>query len=172
MYYKTLLAFILAFPFTCQALASTANGILKDCFSLGIRDSRVGDKCINSRGEIFEWTGNLSFTNGGWKDSTGLIWSAHYNGANANPDSLSYVEAKQACADLDARLPTKEELDRANSKEFFFEPVDSHYNSIFWTATQSIDSTGKSCMVYVDIMAHQDFCYHPDQTAAAICVKQ
>jgi hypothetical protein len=155
-----------------NAVASETPKTLLSCSKFWtIASPQVGDRCENLAAEIFEWTGATVFKDGGWKDSTGLVWTASYAGVNSNPDSLSIAEAQNTCANLGARLPTKNELIRAATKEFFYSPLDAHYNDLFWTSTASVDYSGKACTFSVEITDNKAGCFSYQTRGAAFCVK-
>lgn len=152
--------------FICTIALASAGSDLISCNAFW-SPKPEGQKCITSSGAIFLFSSDFSEIGGAVVDTDGLIWARYTSPTTGLPDRLTQSEAKNSCARVGGRLPTKAEMIRADSQRFY-EAVNTHYSSAFWTSTISSDTEG-TCAFYVEINTHKAYC--STNTASALCVK-
>jgi hypothetical protein len=80
-------------------------------FDLDVHTQAVGFKCITKKGKWFELVSRNGFVEA-WKGPDGTIWSDEligYSSTNA-VEGLSFDDAKKKCSDLQASLPSPQDL--------------------------------------------------------------
>ncbi len=93
-----------------QAPSQTPSQPPEPCSSIDLRNAKLHDKCITSKGSVFERVSRVGFGEA-WKGPDGLIWGDRV-GSNNYPDAVT------VCRNLEGTLPSKADFERGEAYGF------------------------------------------------------